>query len=167
VSSERAVVVLIGAPGAGKTRTGKRLAKLLDVPLVDTDSRIVEAHGPIADIFDVHGEGHFRALERTEVARALRERAIVTLGGGAVLDPETQADLAGLRVVQLMVDVEAVEERITGGKRPLVRDGVEAWAALVAQRQPIYDRLSQLTIDTSHVPLDSVAQTIADWLEDK
>ncbi len=165
MSSERAVVVLIGAPGAGKTRTGKRLAKLLEVPLIDTDSRIVKTNGPIADIFDSHGEPHFRVLERAEVARALRERAIVTLGGGAVLDVKTQADLAGLHVVQLTVDAEAVAERIEGGKRPLVRDGIEAWAALVAQRQPIYDRLSQLTINTSHVPLDGVAQDIADWLE--
>jgi shikimate kinase len=164
VSDLRAVVVLIGAPGAGKTRTGKRLAKLLDVPLVDTDSRVVETNGPIADIFDAHGEQHFRVLERAAVARALTERAVVTLGGGAVLDENTQAELAGLHVVQLTVDADAVAERIAGGKRPLVRDGIEAWAALVAQRQPIYDRLSQLTIDTSHVPLDGVAQTIAEWL---
>ncbi len=165
MNDDRAVVVLIGAPGAGKTRTGKRLAKLLEVPLVDTDTRIVATNGAIADIFDSHGEPHFRTLERAEVARALTERAVVTLGGGAVLDAETQADLAGLHVVQLTVAAEAVAERIEGGKRPLVRDGIEAWAALVAQRQPIYDRLSQLTIDTSHVPLDGVAQTIADWLE--
>lgn len=164
MSDDRAVVVLIGAPGAGKTRTGKRLARLLGVPLVDTDKRIVEAHGPIAAIFESFGEPHFRALERAEVARALREPAVVTLGGGAVLDADTQADLADHRVVQLTVSADAVEKRIAGGKRPLVKDGIDAWSELVAARQPIYDRLSQLTIDTSHVPLDGVAQRIADWL---
>ncbi len=163
--SDRALVVLIGAPGAGKTRTGKRLARLLGVPFVDTDQRIVAAHGPIADIFAAHGEPHFRALEREEVARALGESAVVTLGGGAVLDPETQADLAGYRVVQLAVSPEAVEARISGGKRPLVKDGIGAWIALVEGRRPIYDRLSQLTIDTSRRPLDGVAQEIAEWLE--
>jgi len=55
VSDEGAVVVLIGAPGAGKTRTGKRLARLLGVPFIDTDKRIVAAHGPIATIFEDHG----------------------------------------------------------------------------------------------------------------
>lgn len=163
--SDRAVLVLIGAPGAGKTRTGKRLARLLDVPLVDTDSRVVAEHGPIAAIFEQHGEPHFRALERAAVAAALREPAIVTLGGGAVLDAETQADLAGLPVVQLSVRADAVEKRIANGKRPLVASGIDAWSALVASRQPIYDRLSELTIDTSDVPLDSVAVRIADWLE--
>ena len=165
MSDERAVVVLIGAPGAGKTRTGKRLARLLDVPLIDTDKRIVAEHGAIAGIFAEHGEPHFRALEREAVATALAERAVVTLGGGAVLDAATQADLAGHRVVQLTVSPAAVESRISGGKRPLLKDGIGAWEALVATRQPIYDRLSQLSIDTSRQPLDRVAQQIAEWLE--
>jgi shikimate kinase len=163
--SDRALLVLIGAPGAGKTRTGKRLARLLDAPLIDTDSRIVADHGAISRIFEEYGEPHFRALERAAVAAALREPAIVTLGGGAVLDPDTQADLEGLPVVQLTVRPDAVEKRIAGGKRPLVASGIDAWAALVASRQPLYDQLSQLTIDTSDVPLDSVAARIADWLE--
>lgn len=165
MSEDGAVVVLIGAPGAGKTRTGKRLARLLGVPLVDTDKRIVADHGPIAAIFAAQGEGRFRELERAEVVKALGERAVVTLGGGAVLDPHTQADLVGHRVVQLTVSPEAVESRIVGGKRPLLKDGIGAWSALVAARQPTYDRLSQLTVDTSRQPLDRVAQQIADWLE--
>jgi shikimate kinase len=164
VSEHGAIVVLIGAPGAGKTRTGKRVARLLGVPFVDTDRRIVASHGPIATIFEQHGEPHFRALEREAVAAALREHAVVTLGGGAILDRHTRDDLEGKRVVQLTADRDAVEQRIAGGKRPLLAGGVEAWSALVAQRQPIYDSLSQLTIDTSHRPLDAVAGEIVDWL---
>lgn len=160
-----AVVVLIGAPGAGKTRTGKRLARILEIPFVDTDRRIVERHGVIADIFAQHGEPHFRSLEREAVTAALNERAVVALGGGAVLDPRTQADLAGYPVVQLRVTAHAVEARISGGKRPLLTEGIIGWQALVDARQPIYDRLSRLTIDTSSQPLDRVAQKIAHWLE--
>lgn len=167
MSEGGAVVVLIGAPGSGKTRTGKRLARLLRVQFIDTDKRIVAAHGAIADIFAAHGEPHFRELERAEVVAALAERAVVTLGGGAVLDAATQADLAGRRVVQLTVAPAAVESRIAGGKRPLLKDGIDAWTALVAARQPVYDRLSQLSIDTSRQPLDRVAKQIADWLEEQ
>ena len=164
---EGAVVVLIGAPGAGKTRTGKRIARLLDVPFIDTDRRIVADHGPIAALFESHGEPHFRAIERDVVAAALDETAVVTLGGGAVLDPDTQSRLEGYRVVQLTVSPEAVEARISGGKRPLIKDGIGAWISLVEGRRPIYDRLSQLTVDTSHRPLDGVAQQIVDWLGTK
>ena len=163
--ADGAAVVLIGAPGAGKTRTGKRLARLLHVPFIDTDKRIVERHGTIAEIFAEHGESHFRSIERDVVAEALVERAVVTLGGGAVLDPRTQADLAQYPVVQLTVSAEAVEARISSGKRPLLADGIDAWQALVDARQPIYDRLSSFAIDTSSQPLDRVAQQIAHWLE--
>jgi shikimate kinase len=165
VSDEGAVVVLIGAPGAGKTRTGRRVASRLDLPFVDTDKRIVASHGPIAAIFEELGEPAFRKIERAVVASALRERAVVTLGGGAVLNAATQRDLAGHRVVQLTVDAAAVERRIGGSKRPLVKDGIDSWKRLVAARQPLYDRLADLTIDTSRRPLDGVADEIVRWLE--
>jgi len=161
---EGALVVLIGAPGAGKSRTGRRVARLLGAPVIDTDKEIVAGHGPIPKIFAVHGEAYFRRLERAAVERALREPAVVTLGGGAVIDPDTQADLAGYPVVQLTMSHAAARERIGGAKRPLARDP-EAWARLVAQRRPIYDRLAALTIDTSEQSLDDVAQQIVHWLE--
>ena len=163
--TDRAVVALVGAPGAGKTRTGKRVARTLGVPFVDTDARIVADHGVIAEIFAAHGEPHFRELERIAVARALGEPAVVALGGGAVLDERTRAALAGLPVVQLTISAEAVERRISNGKRPLLKDGVGAWEALVAERRPIYDALSDLTLDTSNRPIDHVAADIVAWLQ--
>jgi shikimate kinase len=159
------VVVLIGAPGAGKTRLGKRIARMLDVAFIDTDKRIVAENGPIAAIFADHGEARFRELEREQVARALHERGVVALGGGAVLDPRTQEDLAAHRVAQLSVSAEAVEKRITGDKRPLV-NGVEAWSALVEKRKPIYDRLARRTFDTSRLPLDSIAADLVTWIRE-
>lgn len=163
-SPDGAVVVLIGAPGAGKTRTGRRVARRLEVPFIDTDKRIVAEHGPIADLFEEHGEPYFRRIERDVVAQALSELAVVTLGGGAVLDTDTQADLEGRKVVQLTVEPRAVQQRIVGGKRPLLKDGIGAWERLVEDRQPLYDRLSQLTVDTSWTPLDRVADQIVEWV---
>lgn len=161
----RPIVVLIGAPGAGKTRLGKRIARLLDVPFIDTDKTIVAEHGAIAEIFAAHGEPYFRALERAHVTRALGEGAVVALGGGAVLDADTQRDLAEHRVVQLSVSAEAVAQRIAGDKRPLV-NGVDAWSALVEKRLPIYDRLAQRTFDTSSLPLDHIAAEIVGWIQE-
>ena len=157
--------MLIGAPGAGKTRIGKRIARRLEVPFIDTDKRIVAEHGPIAEIFAAHGESRFRQIEREHVQRALGERAVVALGGGAVLDADTQRDLADAVVVQLSVTAEAVAARITGDKRPLV-SGVDAWTALVATRRPIYDRLSDRTFDTSSLPLDAIAADVVSWLQE-
>jgi shikimate kinase len=161
----RPLLVLIGPPAAGKTRLGKRVARLLDVPFVDTDKQIVARHGVIAEIFANHGEAHFRQLERDAVAAALTQTAVVSLGGGAVIDAETQRDLAHHRVVLLTVTPEAVEARLTGGKRPLVA-GIESWLSLVEARRPIYDRLAIRTFDTSHRPLDAIAAEIAAWIQE-
>ena len=64
-----ATAVLIGAPGAGKTRTAKRVARALGIEHIDTDKRFVAEHGPIAEFFTTHGEPEFRRIERQLVAK--------------------------------------------------------------------------------------------------
>lgn len=161
----RPAVVLIGPPGAGKTKVAKRVSRTLGVPFTDTDKAIVAEYGDIAAIFAEHGEPYFRALEREAVAVALQTSGVVSLGGGAVLDPRTQAELRELPVVLLTVSADAVGPRIAGAKRPLLASGgVAAWSALVEQRAPIYDSLAKARFDTSTTPMDTVAQRVVDWL---
>ncbi len=155
-------VVLIGPPAAGKSRLGRRLSRLLQLPLIDTDRVVVEAHGPIPAIFAEHGEPVFRVWEREAVEAALRARAIVSLGGGAVLDPATQRQLSGMPVVLLTITPEAAAARLDGSSRPLA-GGIEAWTALVAARTPLYESLASATWDTSRRPIDRIAQEIAAW----
>jgi shikimate kinase len=157
-------VVLIGPPAAGKTRIGKRLAVRLGRPFIDTDSEIVAEHGPIAQIFAEFGEPFFRRLEREAVSRALTEHAVVSLGGGAVLDPETRADLAATSVILLTITADAVASRIGNTKRPLVTD-LDSWQALVDSRAELYASLADYTVDTSARPVDVVVEDIALWVE--
>jgi len=166
MAQDRPIVVLIGAPGSGKTKVGKRVARALGTAFVDTDRMIVAKHGPIADIFDQHGEPRFRELERIEVAEALQRNAVVSLGGGAILDARTRQELGGCRVALLTVTAEAVASRIGGAKRPLLRGGLADWQRLVEQRRPIYEQLAGRSWDTSEAPLDEVAAEIARWIEE-
>ena len=77
-------IVLVGLPGAGKSKVGRLLAGRLGVPHVDTDDLIVEREGRgISDIFATDGESAFRLMETAAVADALSRRAVVSLGGGA------------------------------------------------------------------------------------
>ncbi|MFT2689078.1 shikimate kinase [Clavibacter zhangzhiyongii] len=152
-------VVLIGPPGAGKTTVGRRVARALGETFTDTDRAVVAAHGSIADIFREHGEPRFRELERAAVVAALAEGGVVSLGGGAVLDPATRADLAASAVVLLTVSEDAVRARIRGDDRPLV-DGLDSWRRLVADREELYRSLADLTIDTSDRPLARIAREI-------
>jgi shikimate kinase len=153
-------IVLIGPMGAGKSRVGHRLAASAGAPFIDTDQRIVERYGPIDEIFEREGEEYFRIIEREVVAEALHEEAVISLGGGAVLHPDTRADLADLQVVLLRVTPEAVASRLSGGNRPLIAEGgIGAWTAIFEQREPIYAELADLDIDTSR---RSVARIVDD-----
>jgi shikimate kinase len=149
--------------GAGKTKVGRRVARILGVGFVDTDRAVVAEHGPIAQLFAEHGEPYFRSLERAAVAQALQSDGVVSLGGGAVLDEATRRDLAGQRVVFLTVSARAVEGRLGSGKRPLIRNGIDDWQRIFDERRELYDEVSDLTVDTSHRPFDSIAEEVAEW----
>lgn len=165
MSESTPLLVMIGPPGAGKSEAGKRAAKLLRVPFVDTDRRIVEAHGDIPTIFDEQGEEGFRSLERREVQKALTEAGVVAVGGGAVLDARTQSELSTLRVVYLTVSPDAVSHRIGGATRPLLKNGMEAWRAIMDERRNIYERLATRTIDSSHRSAQSIGRELAEWVK--
>ncbi|WP_243063064.1 shikimate kinase [Humibacter sp. RRB41] len=157
-------IVLIGPPASGKTRVGKRLARRLGASFTDTDSRIVAEYGPIAEIFAREGEPYFRVIEREAVVRALETGGVISVGGGAVLDPQTRKDLANAHVVLLTVTPEAVALRIDDDKRPLV-NGVDSWRALVESRMPLYVSLADYRADTSRRPLSVIVEEIATWWE--
>lgn len=159
------LAVFIGPMGAGKTRIGRRVSRALGVPFTDTDKVIVAEHGAIADLFDTHGEAHFRALERAAVHRALAGDGIVSLGGGAVLDAETRAELSAHPVVYLSVTADAVEARLENGKRPLVRGGIDDWQRIYDARRPIYEELAVLTLSTAGRADVDIAQDVLSWLE--
>lgn len=158
-------LVLIGPMAAGKSRTGRRLSKILNAPYADTDDIVVDEHGPISEIFEHQGEPTFRQWEREAVAEALRHGGVISLGGGAVLDPQTQAELADCAVVYLSISADAVAERLERkATRPLVADkGVEDWQRIFDERRPLYERLSKIHIDSSHRPMDAIADELAAW----
>lgn len=153
--------VLIGPPAAGKTRLGRRIAKRLGVGFVDTDSRVAADHGSIRDIFATFGEAQFREWERAAVVDALTTDGIVALGGGAIMDEATQRDLAHHHVILVTASPEVIAPRLLLGNRPLLSKGIESWKALVEKRQPIYDRLANVVIDTGHATMDSIADDVA------
>lgn len=165
-SAERPTLVLVGPMAAGKTSVGKKLARELGVGFTDTDAVIVREHGPIAQIFAVHGEERFRQIERGVIATALTSRGIVSLGGGAVLDAATRADLADLDVVLLTVSAQAAAARIGGTARPLLsgEDPVARWERIYESRRPLYEGVASARFDTSSGKIADIVSAIAGWV---
>ena len=165
--SPGSAIVLIGPMGAGKTSIGRRVARALGVPFADTDKLITRDHGAIPALFERHGEAHFRALEREAVSAALEKGGVVALGGGAILDAATRADLAAHRVVFLTVSAHIVAARLHGGGRPLLADGdpVARWERIYAERRDLYDEVADVTFDTSSGPLGAVVDEIVAWAQ--
>lgn len=160
----RPVLVLVGPPGAGKSTVGRRVAERLGVPFRDTDDDIVRAAGkPISEIFIDDGEEHFRALERQAVATALQEHeGVLSLGGGAVLSPETRARLVGQQVVLLDVDLSSATSRIgLNRERPVLALNPRATLTLLLeQRRPLYREVAGRVVDTSGLPVAEVVERV-------
>jgi len=159
-------VVLVGPMGAGKTTVGELLAARWGVQVRDTDADIVAAQGKeISEIFVDDGEAAFRALEREAVARALAEHdGVLSLGGGAVLDPGTRDLLAGHTVVFLNVGLTDAVKRVgLGTSRPLLMGNVRGRIkALLDERTPVYTSVATFTVDTDGRTPDEVADQVAD-----
>jgi len=160
--------VLVGMPGSGKSTIGRRLAKALDVPLLDTDLKIVETTGrSIAEIF-VDGEQEFRRIEADVVRAALAEHdGIVSLGGGAVTSAEVRDALAGHTVIYLEISAAEGIRRTSGGAgRPLLAgDPAERFRTLMAERVPLYRQVATMRINTNRRNPGAVVRHIVHRLD--
>lgn len=120
-------VVLVGLMGVGKSTVGRRLAKRLGLPFVDSDSEIEETVGlPWGELFERYGEQDYRDGERRLVARLIDEQVrVIATGGGVFVDPRTRA-LLKERTITVWLDapVDVLAERTSRrDTRPLLKNG--------------------------------------------
>lgn len=164
-------LVLMGAPGSGKSTVGQIVAGSAHLPFVDTDRLVEETVGEsIPSIFVNRGEVFFRAVERDCVQNALessiRSPAIISLGGGSILDIHTQQDLGKFPVVWLKVSIAQALKRVGMNQaRPLLLGNVRSnMINLLQERTPIYERIADYTIDTSEMSPEQCASEILTYL---
>lgn len=156
-------IVLVGLPGTGKSKVGRRLAVYLGVDHVDTDALIeATAEKTVSEIFAEQGEPHFRELELQAVRSALETRGVISLGGGAVETAEVRELLGDVTVVHIRASLDELLARVgRNSRRPLLRDRpVLRLRELQQRRLPWYTEVADLEVFTSSEPVDRVLEQI-------
>ena len=120
-------VGLVGLMGVGKSTVGRRLARRLGLPFVDSDSEIEETVGlPWGELFERYGEEEYRDGERRLVARLVDgEIKVIATGGGVFVDPRTR-ELLKAKTITVWLDapVDVLHERTSRrNTRPLLKNG--------------------------------------------
>lgn len=165
-------IVLVGLMGVGKSSVGRRLARRLGLPFVDSDEAIEEAAGrKVAEIFESYGEPAFRDVERRVIQRLIGgEPKVIATGGGAFVDPETRAlVLERCIAIWLDADVETLAGRVARrNHRPLLRDRdpAEVLAELAELRNPIYAE-AHLRVESRTAPHERTVELVLDALRER
>ena len=170
-------IVLTGFMGAGKSTVGRLLADRLGWTFLDLDAHLESRAGAsVPELFERHGEAHFRRLESSALASALRQSHIVlALGGGA---PETLTNRLLLEqtpgTLTIFLDApfptlfdRCMLQSLTPGAthRPNLVDPSAAQSRFTA-RHPLYRRLARLTVDTSDLTPDQTVPAVLSALSE-
>ena len=165
-------IVLIGMMGAGKSTIGRRMAARLKLSFVDADTEIEAAAGmSIPDIFEAHGEPHFRDGEARVIARLLDSGpAVVATGGGAFMREETRNRIRDKAVsIWLKADAEVIMRRVRRrSDRPLLHtaDPEGTIDRLLGEREPVY-RGADIMVLSRDVPHEKIVDECIEALRDR
>lgn len=159
-------IFLIGFMGCGKSTMAKILSKETGKELVEMDETIeAEAGMTINEIFDKHGENHFRDLESRLIERIVdKGGAIVSCGGGAVLREENIANMRkNGTVVYLSATPETIYERVRHSThRPLLNGNmnIEHISQLMEKRLSSYEKAADVVVYVDGKEKNEVVENI-------
>ncbi len=166
-------IFLVGMPGAGKSTLGKCLAKRLSLAFVDADHELVAKTGvSIATIFEFEGEAGFRGREAQMLGELVTRQGIVlATGGGVILSAANREALRSHGVViYLRASLNDLRLRtMRDNKRPLLQAGdpEQVLQDLLNTREPLYNEVAHLIIDTGRQSATRLAEVILESLTDR
>jgi shikimate kinase len=165
-------IFLVGLMGAGKTSVGRLLAKRFNKAFYDCDQEIERHTGvKIPVIFDIEGEEGFRAREAAVLRElaALHDVVLATGGGAVVLEENRRVLKQNGTVVYLRASLDDLWQRTRHDRnRPLLQtaDPRARLEQLFAQRDPLYQEVATLIVDTGSQSLRSLVQQLEQRLRE-
>jgi shikimate kinase/3-dehydroquinate synthase len=164
-------IFLVGLMGSGKTTIGRVLAKKLNKRFIDSDHEIEARTGvSIPVIFEIEGEQSFRQREADVICDlTARQDIVLATGGGAILDPESRHYLKSRgTVIYLRASTQSILQRTSHDKnRPLLQtaDPRKRLEELARQREPYYQEVADLIVETGRPNIHGIVQSILTQLE--
>lgn len=161
-------VALIGMPGCGKSTCGVLLAKSLGLDFTDTDLIIQRNEKmPLQSIINEKGNDYFALAEEKAVCGSTFSDCVIATGGSVVYSANAMQYLAeGARIVYLKISYDTMIRRISNIEMRgiLLRDG-ETIAGMYAERQRLYEKYADVTVDCSGLDTEKTVRAIMDALK--
>jgi shikimate kinase len=161
-------IVLIGMPGAGKSTVGVLLAKVLRRDFVDTDVQIqVHERRLLQDVIDTEGLDAFLAMEERHVLALPCQNSVIATGGSVVYSQPAMDRLrARGTAIHLWLPLPALEKRLVDIKsRGLAIAPGQTIAELYYERQPLYRRYADITVECDGLTHDQVVGRVIEEVE--
>lgn len=165
------LVILLGAPGSGKSTVGALLARELKLAFVDTDKVVEKMAGKsVSQIFVDDGEERFRALELEVLEnQLLATSTVLSLGGGAPISPTAQTLLRNSKSVKIFLDVSlsVAAPRVGFNRdRPLLLGNPRAqWQSLLDKRRPIYEDVADHCVKVDALKVSAIVAKIVELMK--
>lgn len=171
-STMEQTIFLIGFMGAGKSSFGKRLAKKMNRPFLDSDREIEKNTGrSVADWFEKEGETAFRQLETDWLEKLTTSNAVVALGGGTPCFNHNMERINQVGIsIYLELSPKALADRLLKSKkkRPLIAPFQQDEMALLefietklAQREQYY-RQAHFSVSGVNLSADRLEELIGE-----
>lgn len=157
-------LTLIGMPGAGKSTIGIILAKVLSFGFIDTDILIqINRQKSLQQIIDESDHLNLRKIEEEEILKINVENHIIATGGSAVYSEKAMNHLKAIStIIFLEVGYGKIIKRIHNfNTRGIASSKAQTFRNLYNERQVLYNRYAEVTIDCNALDQDEIAEEIS------
>ncbi len=157
-------LTLIGMPGAGKSTIGIILAKVLSFGFIDTDILIqINRQKSLQQIIDESDHLNLRKIEEEEILKINVENHVIATGGSAVYSDKAMNYLKAIStIIFLKVGYGEITKRIHNfNTRGIARSKDQTFRDLYNERQVLYNRYAELTIDCNTLDQEEIVEGIS------
>ena len=161
-------VILIGMPSSGKSTLGVLLAKALGCRFCDSDLLIQERCGKLLhEIISEEGNEGFLDIENRVNCEIEEKNSVIATGGSVVYCHEAMEHLRTLgKVVYLYAPYEEICRRLGDfSHRGVIMRHGNTLSEMYAEREPLYRKYADLTVDVCNAQLSDSLKNIIEALD--